>query len=78
LHEHGFRLELDANGDPTFYDPHDRLVPESGTLFPSVGSLDQLRDRLREGGVCVGPETNAPQWDGRPPQYEFIVNGLLG
>jgi hypothetical protein len=78
MHEHGFRVELDAEGDATFYDPHDRLVPESGTLFPSVGSLDQLRERLRQGDVSVDAETNAPQWDGRPPQYEFIVNGLLG
>ena len=47
-------------------------------LYPPVGSLDQLRERLRAGGVRIGPDTNAPQWDGNPPQYDFIVSGLLG
>ena len=61
VHEHGFRVELDENGDHTgeitarFRDPYGRVIPATGELIPRVGALDDLRTGRLKGAAVLVP-----------------------
>jgi hypothetical protein len=65
VHEYGYRVALDANEDPTFFDPRGRIVkavPESrpppGLGWPAIKRM------------------NAPHWDGDPVNYDLVIEDL--
>ena len=36
-----------------------------------------LREWAEENNLVLGPNVNVPQWDGRPPDYDWAVGGLV-
>jgi hypothetical protein len=70
LHEHGYRVELDAGGAATFYDPRGRrveVVPEPWRIKRAWEGCD----------LDVSAETGRSLWDGRVPDYSLAIDGLL-
>jgi len=77
VHEGGWRITADA--DKTFL-----FHPAGGSPLAAVpprehvgSSVEWLRDWAEENDLDLGPETNAPRWDGKSPDYEWAVSELL-
>jgi len=75
VHEQGYRIELDAAGAATFFDPRGRVVLASPPrpAGPEVGwraILDQHAD------LDISAETNLPGWDGQPADVGAAVSAL--
>ncbi len=75
VHEYGYRVVLDPDQAPTFFDPRGRVVaavPESRPPpmlgFPAIHRMN--------GPLEITPTTNAPRWDGAPVDYDWVVEGL--
>jgi hypothetical protein len=48
-------------------------APIPGTVGESA-----LRSRLKEEGIAIDAQTNAPRWDGRAADYDHIIWTLMG
>ncbi len=68
VHEHGYRVELDADQKPTFFDPRGRVVETVPPRRPTRAWGDEL---------LVDPTVNSPRWDGRPADYGAAVGALV-
>ena len=66
VHEHGFRVELDADQEPTFYDSRGRKVE----IVPPRPR------RAWNGELFMDPSVNSPRWHGRPANYGMAVGAL--
>ncbi len=82
VHELGFRLDLSEDGSAAFYDAAGRLIPASGRVpGATISTMDgQHRchdDTRRDARATVDPTANYPRWNGRPPEYDYIVNRML-
>ena len=42
------------------------------------GSFDRLRARIQQHGIAISAETNTPEWDGLPVDYDACVNAIGG
>jgi hypothetical protein len=73
VHEGGFRVAL-VDGEAQFFDPSGRRVPHVG-VRPAV-TPEWLESWLRDDGVAVTAETNAPGWGGTPIDYGLCVAAL--
>jgi hypothetical protein len=77
VHEFGFSLTM-RDGEPMFFDPAGRELPAAPIRSPLAdGSLDRLRAAIREAGLQVSAETNAPAWDGQALDYDRCVASPL-
>ena len=76
LHEYGYRVQLDAQRQPTFFDARGRAVPNTGPRpVLDVPGMRTIEHDNRALGVSA--ETNQPRWDGRPVDYDLVVEDLL-
>jgi hypothetical protein len=64
---HGYRVELDADQKPTFFDPRGRKVEAVPPPRPP---------RAWGNDVLVDPLVSLPHWDGRPADYGAAVSAL--
>ncbi len=75
VHEYGYRVELDARQEPTFYDPRGgvvRAVPEP----VRSERLGMAEIRRANAGLAITPQTNAPRWDGERVNYDWVIEDL--
>jgi hypothetical protein len=74
VHERGFRVELDGNGEAVFYKPNGEPIPNTIVRQAARGQPVEVIKRLNEeAGLQIEPDTNLPEWDGEIPQYEYIA-----
>jgi len=74
VHEYGYRIELDAQQQPRFIDPHGRPVLEVPARPRSDGMAEVRRQNLP---LEITAATNLPGWDGDDVDYERVIDGLL-
>ena len=77
LHEGGYRIELDAQGQPTFLRPDGVRIPDVARA-PGVGNASEGIGAVVRGnaGASVGIQIDAmtayPRWDGEPVDYAYV------
>ncbi|MBL9013619.1 MAG: DUF222 domain-containing protein [Myxococcales bacterium] len=76
LHEYGYRVELDEQQQPTFFDKQGRVVH---AVAPRViGAEVGLPALVRaNASLAITATTALSRWDGDEPNYGWIVDGLL-
>jgi hypothetical protein len=77
VHEGGWRITAAADKTFLFHPPGGNplaAVPPREQVGSAVG---WLRTWAEENDLHFGLETNMPQWDGKSPDYELAVSGLL-
>ena len=76
VHEGGFDVRMDADGQPVFYDRQGRPIPAAPeTRFR--GNVFVLVTENRRAGVNVSAETCVPDWDGQRMDDDVVVEGLF-
>lgn len=77
VHEFGFTVERGEDGFTTFRDPRGEIVPAGGERdLRRAASIERLRAALADSGIEIDAETNAPRWDGMPPDYSLCIESL--
>ena len=66
MHEYGFRVETVDSGAPLFHDPN-------GKALVAVPPRPKPRMSIE---LEEKPHSPIPNWDGTPPDYDWIVSGL--
>jgi hypothetical protein len=74
LHEYGYRVELDEQQNPRFFDPRGRRVHETPARSASAGMTDLCR---LNAPLVITPGTNTPQWDGERVNYGWVIDDLV-
>jgi hypothetical protein len=75
VHEDGFRVELLASGEASFYRPNGRQLVDAPRVSVS-GAEAALGPRLAAGGVVVAAESTLPSWDGGEVDYGWEIDWL--
>ncbi|MDQ4057487.1 MAG: HNH endonuclease, partial [Actinomycetota bacterium] len=75
VHEGGFRIEGDANGELTFIRPDGRVVPDENGL--GEGDVELLKRKHEEAQLAIDDRTCTTLWDGDPPDFDTCVRALL-
>ncbi len=80
LHEGGYRIELDPQGQPTFLRPDGVRIPDVARAPKVGGGNSSAGDAVAAvargntgAGVQIDAMTAYPRWDGEPVDYEYIV-----
>jgi hypothetical protein len=74
VHEGGFGVEFLADGNPQFYWPDGRVMPEAGAPPKWVNEpLDALVAQNREEGLEIDEWTSCPDWDGEPMDLDWVM-----
>jgi len=76
VHEYGYRIELDENQQPRFFDSRDRLVTDAPPR-PSPPRLGMRALRESHHELDISAETNQPLWDGEPVNYPWVIGDLV-
>ena len=77
VHEGGWRITAAANAMFVFTSPRGRSfvpVPVRERVDDIPGWLGEWAE---ERNLDLGPEINVPRWDGKSPDYDLAVSGLL-
>jgi hypothetical protein len=78
LHEYGFTVVSRGDGDFAFFDPRGKEIPTVGDRpIVGLGSFEWIRSEVLRGGIEVSAETNVPQWDGQPVDYDSCITALM-
>lgn len=77
VHEGGWSLERGADGGLVFTSPAGRGLHRAPPRQRVADLATWLGRWTDERGAALGPETNRPRWDGRPPDYDWAVGSLL-
>lgn len=76
VHEHGYRVALDDQQRPSFFDPRGRrlepLPPRPRARRPGWEAIEAANREL-----AITATTGLCRWDGRPVDYSAAVDGLL-
>ncbi len=74
VHEDGWRVELEPNGDVSFYRPDGRLLPRvpARPAVPSDPVQDLERHNSRS-GIDIDAWTPTPNWTGEPLDLDWAV-----
>jgi hypothetical protein len=75
VHERGFTVEMTDDG-PVFRTPAGVIVPETFDRPALSRPVESLRGRISTSGVDIAPDAQIPNWDGTPPDYEYVVDIL--
>ncbi len=77
VHEGGWTIAGAADGSFAFRSPQGRTFAP----VPARERVDNIPEWLgewaEERDLEIGPETNRPRWDGKHPDYDLAVSGLL-
>ena len=77
VHEEGFRVELDASGEPRFVRPDGQALPEAPPPPAVTGPpLASMMARLDREGVRPGPHTAMSAWRGERLDADWAVGVL--
>jgi hypothetical protein len=77
VHEGGWRVTAAADNTFLFHPPGGKPLAAVPAREHIGGAVAWLRNWAEENELYLGPETNMPQWDGKRPDYELAVSGLL-
>jgi len=77
VHEGGWRISGAADGSFLFHPPRGSPFTAAPPREHVVDTVGWLRNWAEEKDLHLGPETNMPRWDGKRPDYELAVSGLL-
>ena len=76
VHEGGYRIDLNAGGQPRFTRPDGVRIP-SVLRAPSVGSANGAAATLARGNAGAGIQIDAmtayPRWDGEAVDYDYVA-----
>ena len=77
VHEEGFRVEIQDNGDARFFRPDGSPFPDAPPAPPWAGApLEPTREHLGNGGIAIGPHTATPDWHGERLDLHWAVTVL--
>src|SRR2546426_7566512 len=77
VHEEGFRVERQADGELCFRRPDGRLLPESPTLPPvPADPIGTLRARNEAEGIHIDAQTSKPGWLGERLDVGYAIDVL--
>jgi hypothetical protein len=83
VHEGGFRVERDADGNATFFDPAGRLIPAAppappldGDAAPRLRGASFLRWAAEARGLALHPKVALPKWNGYGLDLHAAVDAL--
>jgi len=76
VHEGGFCVEMDANGQVRFTKPDEQILPDSGDKH-SRGNVIALYTAHADSGIQITPETTQTEWCGEQMDDQLAVEGLL-
>jgi hypothetical protein len=75
LHEYGYRVDR-AEGELVFRGCDGEVIAAQGWRPVQRHGVERLRGWLAEQGTTIGPDGNAPLWDGDPVDYDRCVSAL--
>jgi len=76
VHEGGFDVRMNGNGQPEFRDPNGKILPPAPqTRFR--GNVFALMTQNRRAGVDVSAETCIPDWAGEVMDGDMVVGALM-
>jgi hypothetical protein len=75
MHEYGYRVDMDERHQPTFYDPHGRVIP---AVPPPSDTAERGFELLRAANdpLAITASTNLPMWDGAAVHYDLVIDDL--
>ena len=74
VHEEGFGLTLDAEGQPQFTQPGGAPLPAVPTAPPWTGvPLAPTDAKLAENGIEIDSNTSIPNWDGERLDLPYVI-----
>lgn len=76
VHEEGFGVALDADGQPHFRRPDRRPIPNAPPSPRVRNSDDCLRRTHNRLGLKIEPRINFPEWDGSPVDWGLAIETL--
>ena len=76
LHEYGYTVDR-AGDELVFRGTDGEVIPAQGWRPARRNAGDELRGWLARQGTTIGPDCNAPLWDGVPVDYDRCVAALL-
>ncbi|HXU89519.1 MAG TPA: DUF222 domain-containing protein [Methylomirabilota bacterium] len=75
VHEEGFELRREANGELTFRTPLGRLLPSVASPAPAPPApVAALRERHDALGIHIDAHTSAPSWAGERLDLEYAIS----
>ena len=75
LHEYGFRVELDEQQRPRFYDARGHRLADVPPPPPPIADGRAVVARANA-SLSITASTALPRWDGDAPNYDWIVEDL--
>jgi hypothetical protein len=76
VHEYGYRVELDEEQQPRFFDPRGRRVVDApASPANSYRGHEIMRSINRE--LDITADTPACGWDGAPVDYDWVIDALV-
>jgi hypothetical protein len=76
VHEGGFSVEMDMDGQVRFTQPDGQVLPDSGDKR-SRGNVIALYTAHADSGIHITPETTQTLWHGEQMDDQLAVEGLL-
>jgi uncharacterized protein DUF222/HNH endonuclease len=77
VHEGGFGLRRDADGNLVFTDPRGKLLATTPAPRELDGGADALAACNEDGGLEIDAQTGFPGWDGERMDYLWAVDSVL-
>ncbi|HUJ77239.1 MAG TPA: DUF222 domain-containing protein, partial [bacterium] len=77
VHEGGWTITAVEGGTLVFNSPQGRSIAAAPPREPVDDLPGWLGEWAEERNLALGPEINMPRWDGKNPDYDLAVSGLL-
>lgn len=81
VHEHGYRIEIAADGEPRFFRPDGAPLPHADehrvTFADARDAVAALRGTHAGCGLVIDASTAFPLWNGEPADHALAVDALL-
>jgi hypothetical protein len=75
VHEYGYRVEMDADQEPRFFDDRGRRILD---VVPRTPGDDAGLDAIMRANapLAITAATGFPRWDGNPVSYVWVIDEL--